>query len=85
MSGRGMSVDGLAEPDTDCSRGAATPDTDVELLAASRMLLALRVERFEDDRWRLADVGGIELEVLYGYWSAKSSDVEEVVEPTEAV
>ena len=85
MSGLGMSVDGLAEPDTDWSRGAATPETDVELCAASRMLLALRVERFEDDRCLRADVGGMELEEVYGYWSVKSSDVEDVVEATEAV
>lgn len=70
MSGRGTSIDGRADPDTDWSRGAATPDTDVELLAASRMLLALRVDRFEDERCRRADVGGIELEEVYGYWSA---------------
>ena len=32
MSGRGISVDGLAEPDTDWSRGAATPETEVEFV-----------------------------------------------------
>jgi hypothetical protein len=85
MSGRGISVEGLAEPESDWSRGAATPDTEVELFATSRMLLALRVERFEDDRCRLADVGGMELEELYGYWSVNISDVEDVVEATDAV
>ena len=49
------------------------------------MLLALRVDRFDDDRCLRADVGGMELEEVYGYWSVKSSDVEDVVEATEAV
>jgi hypothetical protein len=78
--------------DTDCSLGAATPDTDVAFWAASRMLRALRAERLDDDRWRRADVGMMLPEVVkggYGYEFArsevKSSDEVDAVEATDAV
>lgn len=54
MSGRVTSMLGLLELwlwiEVDWSLGAATPETEVAFWAASRMLRALRVERFEEER-----------------------------------
>ena len=56
-SGRAVSIDGRLELGTEVSRAGATPETDVAFAAAALMLRALRVLRFEEDRWRRADVG----------------------------
>jgi hypothetical protein len=52
-----MSIDGRLELGTDVSRAGATADTDVAFAVAVLMLRVLRVLRFEEDRWRRADVG----------------------------
>ena len=85
ISGRMTSIEGRLELCTDWSRGAATPETEVAVVAASRMLRALRAERLEDDRWRRAEVGMIVVEVVYEYGSDNSSEAEDAVEATEAV
>ena len=55
--------------DQSVSRGAATPDTDVlfALCRASLADLAERVDRFEDDRCRRADIGMIDAPDEPGY------------------
>lgn len=82
------------------SLGAATPEILVVLsrARASRADRAERVERFEEDRCRRADVGIMltppyeeeDWRFEYGsgrFWvlAVKRSDVEDVVEATEAV
>lgn len=73
------------------SRGAATPETLVLAVLArlSRMLRAERVERFELLRCRRVVVGIMVVlvpVVVYGSLDEKKwSDVEEVVDATEAV
>jgi len=59
MSGRVSSTLGLLLAWTLCSLGAATPETLVlaALARLSRIDLAERVDRFDDERCRRADVG----------------------------
>jgi len=59
ISGLWTSNDGRVEEGTDVSRAGATPDTDVAVAAeaAALMLRVLRAERLDEERWRRADVG----------------------------
>ena len=52
-----LSIDGRLELGTEVSRAGATPETEVTFAVAALMLRALRVLRFEEDRWRRAEVG----------------------------
>ena len=52
-------MDGRLEVCTDVSLAGATPETEVAFAVVAFMLLVLRVLRFEEERWRRAEVGTI--------------------------
>lgn len=87
ISGLGRSMLGRLLAWTLWSRGAATPDTLVEAALArlSRIDLEERADTLEDDRCRRADVGMIVAPVPNCSLMKKWSEVEEVVDATEAV
>jgi hypothetical protein len=56
-SGRALSIDGRLELATEVSRAGATAETEVTFAVVALMLRVLRLLRFEEERWRRADVG----------------------------